>query len=51
MSEYGANHTFYQTIQGFVFEGGTDALKKQFEKSIDVLELTEWQKKRCMKLK
>ncbi|MFR1936909.1 MAG: hypothetical protein ACLSXV_01625 [Lachnospira pectinoschiza] len=25
MSEYGANHTFYQTIQGGIFEGGTDA--------------------------
>ena len=22
MSEYGANYTFYQTIQGVVFEGG-----------------------------
>ena len=51
MSEYGANHTFYQTIQGGVFEGGTDALKKQFEKSIDVLELTEWQKKKMHEIK
>lgn len=51
MSEYGANHTFYQTIQGVVFEGGTDALKKQFEKSIDVLELTEWQKKKMHEIK
>ena len=51
MSEYGANYTFYQTIQGVVFEGGTDALKKQFEKSIDVLELTEWQKKKMHEIK
>ena len=51
MSEYVANHTFYQTIQGVVFEGGTDALKKQFEKSIDVLELTEWQKKKMHEIK
>lgn len=44
MSEYGANHLLYKAIQGVLLDSTTDALQKQFLKSIDVLELTEWQK-------
>ena len=44
MSEYGANYPLYSSIQGCVAESDTDALKEQLGKSIDLLELTEWQK-------
>lgn len=46
MSEYGANHVLYKTIQGVAFDGESDALKLQLKKSIDILDLTEWQKKK-----
>lgn len=46
MSEYGANHSLYKSIQGLVLDNTTDALQKQFLKSIDILDLTEWQKKK-----
>lgn len=46
MSEYGANHSLYKDIQGCVVGSETDALKVQLEKSIDLLELTEWQKQK-----
>lgn len=46
MSEYGANHPLYKNIQGTVVGSETDALKAQLEKSVDLLELTEWQKQK-----
>ena len=46
MSEYGANHVLYKKIQGVVLDSSSDALQIQFAKNIDVLELTEWQKKK-----
>ena len=46
MSEYGANHVLYKKIQGAVLDSYSDALQIQFAKNIDVLELTEWQKKK-----
>ena len=42
---------FIKQSKGLFLRGGTDALKKQFEKSIDVLELTEWQKKKMHEIK
>lgn len=44
MSEYGANHDLYKTIQGYILGTETDALRLQLEKDIDLLELTAWQK-------
>lgn len=46
MTEYGANHSLYKDIQGYIVGSETDALKSQLEKSIDLLELTEWQKQK-----
>ena len=46
MSEYGANHGLYKGIQGCVVGDETDALREQLEKSIDLLELTDWQKQK-----
>lgn len=46
MTEYGANHSLYKKIQGCVVGDETDALKKQLEKSIDLLELSDWQKQK-----
>lgn len=46
MSEYGANHNLYKKLQGCVIGDETDALKKQLEKSIDLLELSDWQKQK-----
>ena len=46
MSEYGANYPAYQGIQGKIVGSETDALKEQLEKSIDLLELTDWQKQK-----
>jgi hypothetical protein len=51
MSEYGANHALYKAIQGVVFDGESDALKLQLEKNIDVLDLTEWQKKKMHEIR
>ena len=44
MSEYGANHQLYSSIKSSIIGNETEALKAQFERSIDELELTEWQK-------
>ena len=46
MSEYGANYPANQGIQGKIVGSETDALKEQLEKSIDLLELTDWQKQK-----
>lgn len=46
MNEYGANSVLYKKIQGVVLESSSDVLQIQFAKNIDVLELTEWQKKK-----
>ena len=46
MSEYGANYPIYREIQGKVIESETDVLKEQLKKSIDLLELTGWQKQK-----
>lgn len=46
MSEYGANHPAYQGIQGKIIGVETDSLKEQFAKTIDLLELTDWQKQK-----
>lgn len=46
MSEYGANYPIYREIQGKVIESETDVLKEQLKKSIDLLELTDWQKQK-----
>ncbi len=50
MSEYGANHPAYQDIQGKVVGVETDALKEQLDKSIDLLELTDWQKQKMREI-
>lgn len=44
--EYGANYPIYREIQGKVIESETDVLKEQLKKSIDLLELTGWQKQK-----
>lgn len=46
MSEYGANYPAYQSIQGKIVGTETDALKEQLDKTIDLLELTDWQKQK-----
>lgn len=46
MSEYGANYPAYQSIQGKIAGTETDALKEQLDKTIDLLELTDWQKQK-----
>lgn len=46
MSEYGANYPVYQGVQGKIVGSETDALKEQLDKSIDLLELTDWQKQK-----
>lgn len=46
MSEYGANYPVYQSIQGRIIGTETDALKEQLDKTIDLLELTDWQKQK-----
>ena len=46
MNEYGANHPLYKTIQGAILDAEIDSLKIQLDKSIDILDLTEWQKKK-----
>lgn len=46
MSEYGANQSVYSRIQGYVAQSDCDSLREQLEKSIDLLDLTEWQKQK-----
>ena len=46
MTEYGANHPSYNGIQGCVIGDETEALKKHLEKSVDQLDLTDWQKQK-----
>lgn len=46
MSEYGENHPLYKNILGVVVGSDTDALREQLEKSIDILDLTDWQKQK-----
>lgn len=46
MSEYGANHPAYTSIQGKIAGTETDALKEQLSRNVDLLELTEWQKQK-----
>lgn len=46
MSEYGANQTVFSKIQGCVVGTETDVLKEQLGKSIDLLDLTDWQKQK-----
>lgn len=50
MSEYGANYSAYKTIQGVVIGAEINELKKQLSKSVDVLDLTEWQKRKLHEL-
>lgn len=44
MSEYGANQPIYNKIQGCITGTDTDVLLEQLGKSIDLLDLTDWQK-------
>ncbi|MCQ2049468.1 MAG: hypothetical protein MJZ22_00430 [Candidatus Saccharibacteria bacterium] len=46
MSEYGSNQPLFAQIQGCVAEAENDVIKEQFTKSIDVLDLTNWQKQK-----
>ena len=46
MSEYGANYPSFQSIQGKIVGTETDILKEQLNKSIDLLDLTDWQKQK-----
>ncbi len=46
MSEYGANQTVYSQIQGSCATANYNIIKEQLDKSIDLLELTEWQKQK-----
>lgn len=46
MSEYGANQSIYNKIQGYVVGSEADALKEQLEKNVDKLDLTDWQKQK-----
>lgn len=46
MSEYGANQTIYNAIQGVVEKEDIDSLREQMNKSIDLLDLTDWQKQK-----
>ncbi len=46
MSEFGANYPSYQGVQGKIIGSETDALREQLNKSIDLLELTSWQKQK-----
>lgn len=46
MSEYGANQAVYSAIQGVVEKEDIDSLREQMKKSIDLLDLTDWQKQK-----
>lgn len=50
MSEYGANHKFYESLleelPQFTEPNMSDVLKEQLQKSIAVLDLTPWQRER-----
>lgn len=50
MSEYGANSKSYSDIinKSFVIVNMNDVLKMQLKKSVRILELTEWQKKKLI---
>lgn len=54
MSEYGANNKYYNellsAIPKFNEPNMSECLKKQLSKSINVLELTEWQKRKLIDL-
>ena len=54
MSEYGANHPSYSRLLAevpkFVEPDMSGALQRQLEKSIDVLDITSWQKEQLRKL-
>ena len=45
-SNYGTTYPVYQGVQGKIVGSETDALKEQLDKSIDLLELTDWQKQK-----
>ena len=46
MSEYGVNQAIYSAIQGVVEKEDIDSLREQMKKSIDLLDLTDWQKQK-----
>ena len=50
MSEYGANQAIYNKIQGYVAQSDLDSLKEQLGKSVDLLDLTDWQKQKIHEL-
>lgn len=50
MSEYGANQPIYKKIQGCVAKSEAEALKAQLGKSVDLLDLTDWQIKKLHEL-
>jgi hypothetical protein len=54
MSEYGANHSVYQDLLSAVPEFSepdmSDILQRQMEKSMEVLDITEWQKERLRQM-
>lgn len=54
MSEFGANHSSYQSLLSavptFVEPSIGESLRRQLEKSIDVLDLTQWQRENLRRL-
>lgn len=54
MTEYGANHSVYRTlVDAVALKGDSDEsehLERQLAKSIDVLDLTYWQREKLMEL-
>ncbi len=54
MSEYGANSKVYgellEKVPKFTEPDMSECLKKQLDKNIDVLEITEWQKSKLKEL-
>ena len=50
MSEYGANQEIYGKIQGYVAQNDRDSLQEQLAKSIDLLDLTDWQKQKLREI-
>lgn len=51
MTEYGSNYPSFDKLKGTVVDSaGNTAIVKQFEKSIDTLDLTDWQKGKLREL-
>ena len=51
MTEYGSNYPFFERIRDVVIDTtGNSSIINQFDKSIDTLDLTPWQKEKLREL-